>query len=451
MLLVNIRSLVKNSAELQATLRLMHQKPDIVFLNETWLDKSIAEVPLEGYACVARLDRRSGQRCGGVATYAREAIAPQIAWMQDSKESERQWLIVHTNQGPLLLGNWYRPPCAGEVASIKSLQHEWQALKALAMGTVVVGDLNVHQRSWLRFSQRESVEGRELHSVAQECSLCQLVRGPTREENLLDLVLSDMDARCEVLPKIADHKAVLIKVAWDVPEIKQHSRVVWHFCKADWEGLRSELDETDWTALDTMSANNGAEHLQARILGAAEEWIPRKKKTVKTSSHEWLTDEVIRLVRAKKDAEGTPRELEAAQACSAEISAEFARFVEKSKKELQELPRGSKGWWRKVRAFALRGRGITGIPSLRDGTAWWHTAVEKAELFATVFQKKCIVPNLEVNEYSDVPVIAAEPRRLGDVEETLAFQVLSEIKSDSATGPDGLSGVAASRVVFGKS
>ena len=46
MLLVNIRSLVKNSAELQATLRLMHQKPDIVFLNETWLDKSIAEVPL---------------------------------------------------------------------------------------------------------------------------------------------------------------------------------------------------------------------------------------------------------------------------------------------------------------------------------------------------------------------------------------------------------------------
>ena len=137
---------MKNSAELQATLRFMHQKPDIVFLNETWLDKSIVEVPLEGYACVARLDRRSGHKCGGVATYAREAIAQQIAWMQDSKESERQWLILHTNQGPLLLGNWYRPPCAGEVASIKSLQHEWQGLKALAMGTVVVGDLNVHHK-----------------------------------------------------------------------------------------------------------------------------------------------------------------------------------------------------------------------------------------------------------------------------------------------------------------
>ena len=30
MLLVNIRSLLKNSAELQATVRLMHQKPDII-------------------------------------------------------------------------------------------------------------------------------------------------------------------------------------------------------------------------------------------------------------------------------------------------------------------------------------------------------------------------------------------------------------------------------------
>ena len=436
MLLINIRSLLKNSAELQAGLRLMDQKPDIVFINETWLDKSIVEVPLEGYVCVARLDRRSGQKCGGVATYAREAIAPQIALMQDSPDAERQWLILHTNQGPFLLANWYRPPCAGEVDTIKSLQSEWQALKAMAMGTVVVGDLNVHHKSWLRFSQRESVEGRELYSAAQDCSLCQLVRSPTRGENLLDLVLSDIEAKCEVMPKIADHNAVLIKVGLSVPEVKHHSRVVWHFCKADWEGLQNELDETDWSILNTASANDGAELLQARILEAAEEWIPRKKKTVKSSSHEWLTDEVVRLVQAKRDAEGTPHELEAAQTCSAEITAEFARFVEKSKQELQELPRGSKGWWRKVRAFALKGRGVSGIASLRDGAVWKHSAVDKAELFATVFQSKCIVPCLEVNEYSEVAATAADSRQFGLVEETLALQVLSEIRSDSATGPD---------------
>ena len=35
MLLINIRSLLKNGAELQATVRLMAQKPDLIFVNET--------------------------------------------------------------------------------------------------------------------------------------------------------------------------------------------------------------------------------------------------------------------------------------------------------------------------------------------------------------------------------------------------------------------------------
>ena len=129
MLLVNIRSLLKNSAELQATVRLMHQKPDIIFLNETWLDRSVAEIPLEGYVCVARTDRRNGQKCGGVATYARDAIAPHTALAHESAVAERHWVILHSNQGPFLLANWYRPPCAGETASIQSLKTEWDALK----------------------------------------------------------------------------------------------------------------------------------------------------------------------------------------------------------------------------------------------------------------------------------------------------------------------------------
>ena len=64
LLLINIRSLLKNGAELQASVRLMSQKPDIIFVNETWLDRSIREYPLEGYVCVARLDRQNGLKCG---------------------------------------------------------------------------------------------------------------------------------------------------------------------------------------------------------------------------------------------------------------------------------------------------------------------------------------------------------------------------------------------------
>ena len=77
---------------------------------------------------------------------------------------------------------------------------------------------------------------------------------------------------------------------------------------------------------------------------------------------------------------------------------------------------------------------------MRDGAVWKHSAVDKAELFATVFQSKCIVPCLEVNEYSEVAATAADSRQFGLVEETLALQVLSEIRSDSATGPESSAG-----------
>ena len=111
---------------------------------------------------MARLDRQNGQKCGGVATYARDCIAPHVAAMQDSVHAERHWLIMHTNQGPFLLANWYRPPCAGEVESIRSLRGEWEALKPMVLGTIILGDLNIHHRPWLRFSQRDTAEGREL-------------------------------------------------------------------------------------------------------------------------------------------------------------------------------------------------------------------------------------------------------------------------------------------------
>ena len=67
------------------------------------------------------------------------------------------------------------------------------------------------QRQWLRFSDRNSVEGLALQTTCRDLGLCQIVREPTRERSLLDLVLTDVaNARASVLPAVADHKMVLI-------------------------------------------------------------------------------------------------------------------------------------------------------------------------------------------------------------------------------------------------
>ena len=74
-LLLNIRSV--NSSEKRAMLsaQLERFEPDILALNETWLDASVAKVDLPAYQLVSRRDRpttRMGKaNHGGVNVYSR--------------------------------------------------------------------------------------------------------------------------------------------------------------------------------------------------------------------------------------------------------------------------------------------------------------------------------------------------------------------------------------------
>ena len=72
-----------------------------------------------------------------------------------------------------------------------------------ALGTIFVGDLNVHQRSWLHHFQRDSVEGNFLFEISQQYCLNQMVSEPTREGYLQDLFSSYMYANSTVLQQIA--------------------------------------------------------------------------------------------------------------------------------------------------------------------------------------------------------------------------------------------------------
>ena len=69
--------------------------------------------------------------------------------------------------------------------------HVEKKLRSTGIGTIIVGDLNVHSIRWLQYSSCNSVEGEYLHNVCKEMGLQQRVAEPTREDHLLDLVLTD--------------------------------------------------------------------------------------------------------------------------------------------------------------------------------------------------------------------------------------------------------------------
>ena len=100
--------------------------------------------------------------------FAKAGFEQSIVLLADSPSDERSWCIVHADSGPLLLCLWYRPPCSGEIASISRFQVELQQHSRHAVSCLVVGDLNVHNVEWLRFSRRTTIEGRELEQVCCE-------------------------------------------------------------------------------------------------------------------------------------------------------------------------------------------------------------------------------------------------------------------------------------------
>ena len=437
----NIRGFAKNAIQLAARIRLAERKPDLVCLNESFLDEATEEVVLEGYVVVARLDRQDGRKQGGVLVFARAELENAVTCVKKCTDCERVWLVVHTDTGPQLVGAWYRPPDSGG-SSIESLRSDLEELSASAMGVMVVGDMNVHHERWLRHSTGTSAEGRALFNVVAELGLKQQVKEPTRFQpnHLLDLVLTDMVVvRCEVLPKIADHAVVAVEVEWQVAEEKRQPRKVWQMGAADWVRLQALLEEQDWCFLSELDPDEGAEKLTQIILKLSRECIPEKWISEHKTKHPWLSGKVLALVQEKADAQGSVQEAALTQACSEGVLQEFHEWVRKTRDAIARLPRGSKQWWTKTRELLMKAQKVCSVPALKSEEGEWvRDAKGKADLLADTFARKNLMREAEENQFSGVQRRAVTMRSTDMPTEGGARHVLQHLDPSSATGPDEL-------------
>jgi len=212
------------------------------------------------------------------------SIAQQVTQLHSSEVAERLWCMIHKDQGPFLLGACYRPPHP-ETATIEACEREHEEFSDQALGTLLVGDLNVHHLGWLGHSSGTSACGKRLRLAAATMGLVQLVREPTRGKNLLDLALSDIaGTRAEVLPKIADHSILEVRAPLPVPEVETIERQVWKFATADWDRLDALLQKEDWSVVSFMCPDSGAKHLSETLLDHATRCI-KKKKVVEKKTH----------------------------------------------------------------------------------------------------------------------------------------------------------------------
>ena len=421
--------------------------PQIVGFTETFLDPS-KPFSLKGYVQIARLDRRTGETQGGIVLFAKIGFEKSIVHIGDSKVHERSWFVVHTNRGAVLLALWYRRPTKGEVQSIDDLYDELSEFGGHTIHTIIMGDMNVHEASWLRFSDGSSEEGRALQDFSNITGLEEKVGAPTRGGNLLDLVLSDLagDLKCAVKPGVSDHEAVLGTISFGMPLEHTVEREFFDYQHAPWQAINEDLSSRDW---DSELAEHGVDEaasLFARvIMDTLRKHVRHKRSKVRVSTHPWLNDRCREAIDKKIAARGSDMEIPARDECSRVLSEEHLKYVERTKSKLGKLDSSSKQWWKLSNSLQGRGKSGHGVQPLRraDGT-WARTALEKAELLSDTFLSKSSLPVESHNEFSALPPgagVAADtflPVRTRDVQ-----RQLNKLKEDSATGPDEI----ASRVL----
>ena len=442
----NIRGWLTHNAELAARIRLESQRPAVVCLNETLLDKSVGAVHLEGYALIGRRDRCDGRRGGGVMVFAREDHAAAVTLSFVSGEAERIWCILHSGRGPLGLCSWYRPPSPGELGTIESFQRELQSQMQFSTGSIIVGDFNVHSNRWLHFSNGESAEGRALADACADWGMRQLVRSPARGPYLLDLALTDVEgASSAVLPGISDHQIVCTTVDLAVPVEERFERTVWNYRDADWQGLQDSLRQAaaaSGLGLQRTCPDEAAAQLTASLLEIAGRHIGTRSLVARSSSHPWLSKRALAAVSAKREASGTPAAEAVAARCSAVLLEERQAHTVRTRSQLARAGRGSKRWWSLVAQLSHRAQRASAIPALRtpEGT-WLFDAREKAEHLAAAFAEKSTLPEpAQIDEYPISTLGDCAQMPLPAVPDTdAAVRVLRALALKSATGPDGIS------------
>ena len=85
----NVRRVILRVAELSARLRRTESNPSVLCLTETWADKGLPTMRVEGYTPVSRHDRPDGRQGGGVAVFALERLDYRVTLLENPQVAER--------------------------------------------------------------------------------------------------------------------------------------------------------------------------------------------------------------------------------------------------------------------------------------------------------------------------------------------------------------------------
>ena len=338
---INARSLRNKFEDLQV-LASTHDY-DIIGVTESWLNTEnrdfIAEYKLPGFSIFSC--ERTNRIGGGVILYVRSTLNPIAVKTETVTNVDQVYIEIKGKSNKVIIGLIYRPP--GQHIEVDHALSESIFESSCRCEAVIMGDFNLPVARW--GDQYNSHTGSDLYTNLLESDLHQHVNKPTRENSILDLILTTTENLVNTVNvgpifSTSDHRIITFNVKVKENEVKVSKEKVPDFRRANFARLRSVLQNADWNEISNEPNIDKAWLVFTRILNNATTLcVPyRNRRPVNRAKPKWWNNEIKEVLSLKKCAFDKYKETQN-QADKLEldrIRRETKRVIKRSKKNLEE-------------------------------------------------------------------------------------------------------------------
>ena len=240
----------------------------IMFVTETWLNSDISskEILPHGYN-IYRTDRSLGQTGGGVLVAIKHGVFINCSQLTSIATSNLEAVAIQCilpNHEKWLLVCCYRPPVSKDMSDLRSLADN---LFPSYDKIIIAGDFNLPNIFWTD-SNHTSIGtlGQNFCDILDDYFMTQLCLIPTRESNILDLLITNQPEQVSILDICdptelgmkTDHKVTRFTFSKASNTIMSNKRLVYDYNSGNFDDLRKRLIDMDICSLMTINGTDSS-------------------------------------------------------------------------------------------------------------------------------------------------------------------------------------------------
>ena len=326
---------------------------------------------------------------------------------------------------------------------------------------LLTGDFNGHSQLWWPDGD-STPEGAALDNLFSTLNLSQVISEPTNftpgcNPSCIDLIITDQPnlvldsgTRPSLHPR-CHHQIVYGKLNFRIPPPPPSERTIWHYNRADLDGLQRSLKNFPWEHHLNLNQNIDwqVKTFNQTILNVMSNFIPNEVKRFVPRDPPWITKELkVKLNKKNRlyknykkhgyKADDKIRLDTFRNECKNEVEKSKTNYLSNLGRKLNDPETTQKSYW-KILTRAMNRAKAPKIPPLLVNNSFVTNCKEKAKLFNQFFAKQCkpilndrILPAFQYITDKRIDRVVFQDQDI--------LSLIRGINPNKATGSDGITG-----------